>query len=62
MIENARASTVPAIVAIVGDEDIVAAQIAHFAEVGPTDFVAAIFGTADERARTYDLMAAIAKQ
>ena len=48
----------PADVAIVGDEDAVAAQLDHLADVGATDFVAAPFGPPEERGRTFELLAA----
>jgi len=48
----------PADVAIVGDEDAVAAQLDHLAGVGATDFVAAPFGPPEERDRTLELLAA----
>jgi 5,10-methylenetetrahydromethanopterin reductase len=43
----------PADVAVVGDEDGVGAQLAHLAEVGATDFLANIFGSGEERTRTW---------
>jgi len=43
----------PADVVIVGDEDGVRAQLAHLAEVGATDFLANIFGSGEERTRTW---------
>lgn len=46
----------PADVAIVGDEDAVRAGIARYADVGVTDFQAAIVGTPEESARTRDLV------
>ncbi|HXP18456.1 MAG TPA: LLM class F420-dependent oxidoreductase [Streptosporangiaceae bacterium] len=46
----------PADVAIVGDEDTVAAQIAALADCGVTDFVAGEFATCDERRRTRDVL------
>jgi len=49
----------PADVAIVGDEDAVAAQIAHIGEIGATDFMAAPFGSKEERDRTMAAMAAL---
>jgi hypothetical protein len=42
----------PADVAIVGDEDAVRPQLEHLTSIGATDFVANIFGSADERDRT----------
>jgi F420-dependent oxidoreductase-like protein len=46
----------PADVAVVGDETDVRRQIEHLAAVGATDFVANIFGSSEERARTYELL------
>jgi F420-dependent oxidoreductase-like protein len=50
----------PGDVAVVGDADAVARQIAVLADGGATDFVAAPFGSADERDRTFDLIASLA--
>ncbi|HEV7758290.1 MAG TPA: hypothetical protein VGO78_04855, partial [Acidimicrobiales bacterium] len=50
----------PGDVAVVGDADAVARQIAVLADGGATDFVAAPFGSADERVRTFDLIAQLA--
>ena len=46
----------PADVAIVGDEDTVAAQITALADCGVTDFVAGEFAAAEERQRTRNLL------
>jgi len=46
----------PADVAIVGDEDTVASQIAALADCGVTDFVAGEFAKGDERLRTRALL------
>ncbi len=46
----------PADVAIVGDEDAVAEQIAALADCGVTDFVAAQYARPEERQRTRDLL------
>ncbi|HWF83024.1 MAG TPA: TIGR03564 family F420-dependent LLM class oxidoreductase [Streptosporangiaceae bacterium] len=46
----------PADIAIVGDEDTVAAQIAALADCGVTDFVAAEFASRNERQRTRTLL------
>ena len=46
----------PADVAIVGDEETVASQIAQLADYGVTDFVAGEFGKGDERQRTRALL------
>ena len=43
----------PADVAIAGDEATVAAQIWRLASTGVTDFVASIFGSKEERDRTW---------
>jgi F420-dependent oxidoreductase-like protein len=50
----------PADVVVVGDEEAVAAQLATVAEAGATDFVAAPFGGADDRARTFALLTDLA--
>jgi F420-dependent oxidoreductase-like protein len=47
-------------VAIMGDEDAVVAAIEKLAAAGATDFVAAVVGTREERARTYSLLSALA--
>jgi F420-dependent oxidoreductase-like protein len=49
----------PADVAIVGDEDSVAAQIAQLGQIGATDFMAAPFGSQEERDRTTTAVAAL---
>jgi F420-dependent oxidoreductase-like protein len=46
----------PAGMAIVGDEDTVAAQLAAIADAGATDFVAAPYGSPDDIARTMALL------
>ncbi|QGG96958.1 LLM class F420-dependent oxidoreductase [Actinomarinicola tropica] len=46
----------PGDVALVGDEEQVARQIDHLAEIGVTDFVAACVGDRDEIARTRELL------
>jgi 5,10-methylenetetrahydromethanopterin reductase len=46
----------PGEVAIVGDEDEVAAQILAFADIGVTDFVAAEFARGEDRERTRTLL------
>ncbi len=43
----------PADVAVVGNEEGVRAQLEHLAEVGATDFLANIFGSGEERTRTW---------
>lgn len=50
----------PADVAIVGDEEAVAAQIAGLAEAGATDFTAAPYGPSADRDRTIALVAELA--
>lgn len=50
----------PADVAIVGDEESVARQLAEFASLGATDFLASPFGSPDDRQRTLDLIAELA--
>jgi 5,10-methylenetetrahydromethanopterin reductase len=49
----------PADVAIVGDEDAVAAQISALADAGVTDFVAAEFAHGQDRERTRGLLKAV---
>jgi 5,10-methylenetetrahydromethanopterin reductase len=49
----------PADVAIVGDEDAVAAQILALADAGVTDFVAAEFARGDDRERTRTVLKAV---
>ena len=49
----------PADVAIVGDEDAVAAQILALADAGVTDFVAGEFARAEDRERTRSLLKAV---
>ncbi len=51
----------PADVAILGDEDGVAASIERLAAAGATDFVASIVGTADERSRTFSLLSEMSR-
>jgi alkanesulfonate monooxygenase SsuD/methylene tetrahydromethanopterin reductase-like flavin-dependent oxidoreductase (luciferase family) len=43
-------------VAITGDEDAVAAQIAALADAGVTDFVAGEYARGDDQRRTRDLL------
>jgi F420-dependent oxidoreductase-like protein len=50
----------PGDVAIVGDADEVRAQIAHLESIGVTDFVAAVYGTPDERDATMALLRSLA--
>jgi 5,10-methylenetetrahydromethanopterin reductase len=49
----------PADVAIVGDEAAVSAQLEQLRAIGVTDFVASVFGSADDRARTYAYLASL---
>jgi F420-dependent oxidoreductase-like protein len=49
----------PGDVAIVGDEESVLAQITHLGEIGATDFMAAPFGSREERDRTTAAVAAL---
>ena len=42
--------------AMVGDEDGVRAQVEHLAGIGATDFVANVFGSGEERTRTWALL------
>jgi 5,10-methylenetetrahydromethanopterin reductase len=49
----------PADVAIVGDEDAVAAQILALADAGVTDFVAAEFAHGEDQGRTRKLLKAV---
>jgi F420-dependent oxidoreductase-like protein len=51
----------PADVAVVGDEEAVAAQIRRFAEAGVTDFSGALYGTPEEVERSRALMASLAR-
>jgi len=46
----------PADVALVGDEDALAAQVQRLADGGATDFVANVYGTPEERDRTRALL------
>lgn len=46
----------PADVAVVGDEADVRRQVEHLAAIGATDFVANVFGSSEERTRTYELL------
>jgi F420-dependent oxidoreductase-like protein len=51
----------PPDVAIVGDEDAVARQIATIADAGATDFAAAPYGAREERDRTFNLLTQLAR-
>lgn len=46
----------PADVTIAGDEDVVRSRIEHLGAIGATDFVANVFGSAEERERTRALL------
>ena len=48
-------------IGFIGDEEAVAASIARLADAGATDFVAALVGDADERARGLALISEIAR-
>jgi 5,10-methylenetetrahydromethanopterin reductase len=48
-------------IGFIGDEESVAASIAKLADAGATDFVGAIVGDADERARGFALLSEIAR-
>jgi F420-dependent oxidoreductase-like protein len=50
----------PAGVAVVGDEEAVAAQIQRFADAGATEFSGAVYGTGDEVERSRALLGALA--
>jgi F420-dependent oxidoreductase-like protein len=52
----------PADVAIVGDEETVAAALAGLADAGATDLTAPPFGSGEERRRTLALLAELARQ
>lgn len=60
MIAKEGASS-PGGVAIVGDEESVAAQIRHFDQIGATEFSGAPFGSGDEMGRTVALLAELAR-
>lgn len=51
----------PADVAVVGDEDSVLSQLRHLGSVGATDLSLPVFGSAEERARTLDTLAELAR-
>jgi F420-dependent oxidoreductase-like protein len=50
----------PADVALVGDEDTVAAAVRGLADGGVTEFNAAVFGSREERRRTHEVLAGLA--
>jgi F420-dependent oxidoreductase-like protein len=51
----------PADVAIVGDEESVAAQLRHLGEVGATSLSLPVFGSSEERRRSLQVLAELAK-
>jgi F420-dependent oxidoreductase-like protein len=52
----------PADVAVVGDEETVAAQLRHLGEIGATSLSLPVFGTSEERERTMLLLSELAGQ
>ena len=52
----------PADVAVAGDEETVAAELRRMADLGTTDLASPLFGSADERRRSFDLLASLAKE
>lgn len=52
----------PSDIAVVGTEEEVAARLARLTEVGATDLVASITGSAEERERTVALLALVARE
>ena len=48
-------------IGFIGDEEAVAASVARLADAGATDFVAAIVGDAEERARGFALLSELAR-
>ncbi|HVU72387.1 MAG TPA: LLM class F420-dependent oxidoreductase [Mycobacteriales bacterium] len=51
----------PADVAVVGDEETVAAELRRMADIGATDLTLPVFGSPEERARTMTLLGDLAK-
>jgi F420-dependent oxidoreductase-like protein len=51
----------PADLAVVGDEELVAASIRRFADIGATEFLASTFGSIADRTRTLTLLAELAR-
>jgi len=51
----------PADVAIVGDEDVVAAALARLADAGATEFIGTPFGSREDQSRTVAALSAIAR-
>src|SRR5262249_13237674 len=56
---NREGAQGPADVAMVGNEDEVAAQVSALADCGVTDFVAGEYGAGDDRLRTRNLLKAL---
>jgi alkanesulfonate monooxygenase SsuD/methylene tetrahydromethanopterin reductase-like flavin-dependent oxidoreductase (luciferase family) len=52
----------PGDVAIVGDEQSVASQLRHLGDIGATALSLPVFGSGEERQRTMDLLAEMAKE
>jgi alkanesulfonate monooxygenase SsuD/methylene tetrahydromethanopterin reductase-like flavin-dependent oxidoreductase (luciferase family) len=50
----------PADIAIVGDEETVAAQLTHLIDTGATAVVLSVFGSGEDRERTMRLLAELA--
>jgi 5,10-methylenetetrahydromethanopterin reductase len=55
-------ATGPSDVSLVGDEEVVLTALGRLADGGTTEFVASVLGDADERRRTFELLAAYAKE
>jgi F420-dependent oxidoreductase-like protein len=51
----------PADVAVVGDEESVAAQLRHLGDIGATDLMLPVFGSAEDRERTINLLGQLAQ-
>lgn len=54
--------TGPGELAVMGDEEAVAAELARYADAGVTEFCAQLFGTPEERSGTADLIADLVRQ
>src|SRR3954447_14182512 len=52
----------PGDIAVVGDEDAVADQIKHVADIGVTDLVAGVYGDEEQTTRTRQVLAGLAKE
>jgi 5,10-methylenetetrahydromethanopterin reductase len=52
----------PADVAVIGDEDTVAAALRRLGEVGATDLTLPVFGSGEDRSRTLDLLSSLAAE